>query len=203
MFIAIEGIDGTGKSTQAKRLAEYLEAKGKKVILTKEPGGWEGGEKLRELVLGGKLQHPWSEAYLFMLDRAEHVKRVILPALKEKTTVICERYHASTLAYQVWGRGLPQAPFDMLFQLSEFPLPDITILLDLDPEKSLARVRGRGAMDAFEKEGLEFMKKIRRGYLEQLKNNNERWVSISAADTLNVVFENIVRQIETMEFDNV
>lgn len=198
MFIAIEGIDGTGKSTQAARLAAYLKADcGREVLLTKEPGGWNGGAILRELVLSGELVHPWSEGYLFMLDRAEHVSRVIEPAVREGKIVVCERYHASTLAYQVWGRGLPIEPFDRLFKLSNFPVPDLTILLDMEPEAALARVRSRGKEDAFESEGCAFMTKIRTGYLEQMKRTAASWACISAEASPDVVFENIVSEIKS------
>ncbi|MDO4952835.1 MAG: dTMP kinase [Synergistaceae bacterium] len=197
MFIAIEGIDGTGKSTQAARLAAYLRADGsREVVLTKEPGGWDGGTVLRELVLGGKLVHPWSEGYLFMLDRAEHVSRIIEPAVREGKIVVCERYHASTLAYQVWGRGLPIEPFDSLFKFSDFPVPDLTILLDMEPEAALARVRSRGEEDAFESEGSAFMTRIRTGYLEQMKRAAAFWTCISAEASPDVVFENIVSEIK-------
>ena len=196
MFLAIEGIDGTGKSTQAKKLADYMKACGKAVLLTKEPGGWQGGEELRKLVLSGKLTHPWSEAYLFLLDRAEHIARVIKPAISEGKIVICERYHASTLAYQVWGRGLPLETFDMLFKLSEFPTPNVTILLDLEPEISLGRVANRGALDAFENEGVAFMKKIREGYLAQYERDTARWIKLSADKTPDEVFSDIILQLK-------
>ena len=106
MFITLEGIDGCGKSTQARLLCEALSARGT-VVQTREPGGWEGGAELRSMVLGGSLKHPWSELFLFLLDRAEHAARVITPALEAGRHVVCERYHDSTLAYQVWGRGMP------------------------------------------------------------------------------------------------
>lgn len=197
MFIAIEGIDGTGKSTQAARLAAYLRTDcGRETLLTKEPGGWDGGAVLRELVLSGELAHPWSEGYLFMLDRAEHVSRVVEPALRAGKIVVCERYHASTLAYQVWGRGLPIEPFDVLFRLSNFPVPDLTLLLDMEPETALARVRNRGKEDAFESEGCAFMAKIRAGYLEQMKRAGASWACISAEASPDAVFENIVSEIK-------
>jgi len=191
MFIAVEGIDGTGKSTQAQRIAEYLRSLGKDVILTKEPGGWEGGAALRTLVLSGTLSHRWSEAYIFMLDRAEHVAKVINPAIAKGSIVVCERYHASTVAYQVWGRGLAREPFDMLFSLSEFPVPDITFLFDMEPKESLMRVKARGALDNFESEGLEFMNKIRQGYLAQFAENQSSWIKISAEGTEDEVFERV------------
>jgi len=192
MFIAVEGIDGTGKSTQAQRIAKYLKSLGKDVLLTKEPGGWEGGAEFRSLVLSGTLSHPWSEAYIFMLDRAEHVAKVINPAIAKGSIVVCERYHASTLAYQVWGRGLAREAFNMLFKLSKFPVPDITLLFDLEPVDSLKRVNARGSLDNFESEGLEFMNKIRQGYLAQLAENENSWIKVSAAGLEDEVFERVV-----------
>lgn len=175
MFVTFEGIDGTGKSTQAAAASEWLRGRGEDVVLTREPGGWEGGEILRGMAVGGSLAHPWSEAYLFMLDRAEHSARVISPALSCGKTVVCERYQDSTLAYQVWGRGLPLKIFDELFELSKFPEPDITILFDLDPDEALSRVGRRGSPDAFESCGTPFMSRIRSGYLELAARGPERW----------------------------
>lgn len=177
MFITFEGIDGSGKSTQAALLAKWLsEEKGRDVVLTREPGGWPGGSVLREMVVGGSLRHKWSEAYLFMLDRAEHVASVIEPALDDGKYVVCERYHDSTLAYQVWGRGMPLDIFDELARLSSFPVPDLTILFDILPENALERVRSRGKLDSFESGGRSFMEKIREGYLSLSKRDPERWL---------------------------
>ena len=103
MFITFEGIDGSGKSTQARSIAGWLYKEAAHgTLLTHEPGGWDGGQVLRNMVLTEGLRHRWSEPYLFMLDRAEHVARVIQPALDSGKIVLCERYHDSTLAYQSW-----------------------------------------------------------------------------------------------------
>ncbi|MFA7652008.1 MAG: dTMP kinase, partial [Synergistaceae bacterium] len=132
MFITFEGIDGSGKSTQASLFWKWLvEDKKRDALLTREPGGWPGGDVLREIVISGKLKHDWSEAYLFMLDRAEHIASVIQPAIDSGRDIVCERYHDSTLAYQIWGRGLPLEIFDELARLSAFPVPDLTILFDI------------------------------------------------------------------------
>ena len=123
MFITFEGIDGCGKSTQARLLFELLNKEGG-AVLTREPGGWEGGGTLRDIVLSGDLRHPWSELFLFMLDRTEHAARVIGPAISEGRHVVCERYHDSTLAYQVWGRGMPFEPLRDMAKLAALPEPD-------------------------------------------------------------------------------
>lgn len=177
MFITFEGIDGCGKSTQALFLYEAIKER-REVVLTKEPGGWDGGSSLRELVLGGGLKHRWSEAFLFMLDRAEHVAKVVQPAMAAGKTVICERYQDSTLAYQAWGRGMPFEALSGMARAACFPVPDVTLLFDIEPELALKRVAERGRPDAFENEGLRFMAKIREGYLSLAAMEPERWAVI-------------------------
>lgn len=181
MFITLEGIDGSGKSTQARMLFEFLNSDGG-AVLTREPGGWEGSAPLREAVTSGALLHPWSEVFLFMLDRTEHAARVISPALADGKNVICERYHDSTLAYQSWGRDMPLAPLEELARLAKLPVPDVTILLTLDEEIAYSRVRGRGAPDSFEREGLDFMRKINSGYHALAAKSPERWAVIECGE---------------------
>lgn len=183
MFITFEGIDGSGKSTQAGLFQKWLiDERGRDAILTREPGGWPGGAVLREIVVSGSLKHRWSEAYLFMLDRAEHIATVIQPALNAGKDVVCERYHDSTLAYQIWGRGLPLNVFDELARLSAFPVPDLTVLFDISSEKALGRVRSRGNPDFFETGGISFMEKIREGYMALSKRDPERWLIIECGE---------------------
>ncbi len=130
MFVTFEGIDGSGKSTQAALFWKWLvEEKKRDALLTREPGGWPGGNVLREIVISGKLKHDWSEAYLFMLDRAEHVASVIQPAIDSGRDIVCERYHDSTLAYPDLGQGTSPEIFDELAKLSAFPVPDLTVPL--------------------------------------------------------------------------
>ena len=189
VFITFEGIDGCGKSTQAKMLFELLNKK-ESALLTHEPGGWEGGEALRALVLNGSLRHSWSEFFLFMLDRCEHAARVIKPAIAAGTHVICERYHDSTLAYQVWGRKMPYDQLHDALTLASLPVPDVTFLFSIAPEQALSRVSKRGAADAFESEGLAFMKRVDEGYRTLAKNDSVRWVVIECGEkTPDEIFE--------------
>lgn len=182
MFISLEGIDGSGKTTQAKKLARLLTRKYKReVLLTREPGGWKGGSILRRMVRDGRFKHQWSEAFLFLLDRCEHVAGVIEPALEAGATVICDRYQDSTLAYQVWGRGLPLAVFDALAGMAKFPAPDVTVFFDIPVEIALARASKRSSPDAFEKEGAAFMERIRRGYIALSERDPGRWIKIDCA----------------------
>lgn len=165
MFITIEGIDGCGKSTQARLLAERLsEEHSLPVVRTKEPGGWQGGFALRSLLLEGQLAHPLSELFLFLADRGEHVRQCISPSLISGKTVLCERYSDSTLAYQSWGRGLPLDRMEELLRWADFPLPDVTFYIDIPVETALRRIKGRGPLDRFEKEGGAFLQRVRSGF---------------------------------------
>ena len=160
MFITIEGIDGSGKSTQAIRLSRWLEDfTGRRTISTFEPGGWDGGKSLREFILGSKGYSALSELLLFLADRSEHVSRVILPALTEGHNVICERYNDSTLAYQSGGHKLKISDAERLIAACNFPEPDIKIFLDIDPETAYSRITSR-TPDKFEAEGLLLMRKV-------------------------------------------
>jgi len=196
VFITFEGLDGSGKSTQAKMLAKWLNEKERRIVLTREPGGWEGGAVLRDMAISGQLKHPWSEAYLFLLDRAEHVAKVIQPSIDKGLDVLCERYHDSTIAYQVWGRGLPGDIFAELAELAAFPRPDVTVLFDLPPDVAVKRAAGRGARDVFESEGVSFMTKIRDGYLSIAENDPGRWVIIDCSSRdANSVFRSLLDEL--------
>jgi len=165
VFITLEGIDGAGKSTQARILDRLIArtAQGRPTIRTREPGGWEGGELLRKLIIEEHFHHPWTEALLFIADRCEHSKRVILPALQRNEIVLCERYNDSTIAYQVWGRGLPEDAVRKVILTMNLPEPDLTFWLDLDVEKALQRVSSRGEPDRIESDRC-LLERISKGY---------------------------------------
>jgi len=170
MFIVFEGIDGAGKSTQARLLKEWFEGEGYEVVLTKEPTDTAFGKLIRRLVLmggkegiidGAKIS-PDSEALLFAADRAEHVHRLIEPSIKEGKTVISDRYFYSSLAYQ-WARGLD---LQWLIDLNRFaPRADLVVLLDLPVEESVKRLRGRKVKSEFDRI-VELQKKVRSNYLK-------------------------------------
>ena len=193
VFITFEGIDGSGKSTQAKLFSKWcLEYLKKEVVLTREPGGSPSCQVFRDIVLEGKLRHPWSEPFIFMLDRAEHIADVIEPALNEGKIVICERYFDSTLAYQVWGRGLDRSVLDAMFKTAHFPVPDITIYFSIEVDAAFERVLRRGKLDSIESEGYIFMKKIKQGYDDLSKENPGRFVVIKTdGKTPQEVFEEV------------
>lgn len=183
LFVTIEGIDGCGKSTQAARLADWLEARtGCGVLRTFEPGGWGGGA-LRSLIMAGDVPDDLTELLLFLADRSGHLASVVLPALSEGRIVLCERYSDSTLAYQVWGRGLSEAFVASLIASCGFLAPDLTVLLDIDAGTAERRLGGRGGADRIESAGNAFMARVAEGYRELARRSPERIVAVDAAGT--------------------
>jgi dTMP kinase len=162
VFVTFEGLDGAGTTTQAELLRQHLEAAGRDVVLTREPGGTELGERVRELVLDGPEISPWAEAALFAAARAELVERVIAPALESHKVVVCDRYVDSSLAYQGIARGLG---VEEVLQLNEHAtgglFPDRTFLVLVDPAMAAARAR---ASDRIEREGTEFQREVDQAY---------------------------------------
>jgi dTMP kinase len=165
VFVTFEGLDGSGKSTQADLLRAHLEAEERDVEATREPGGTELGERIRELLLGGREISPWAEAALFAAARAELVAEVIAPALERGADVICDRFLDSSLAYQGIARGLG---VDRVLALNldaiRGLLPDVTFLLLVDPEE--AAKRSGEASDRIEREGIEFLRAVDAAYRE-------------------------------------
>ncbi|MCK4385540.1 MAG: dTMP kinase [candidate division Zixibacteria bacterium] len=187
-FITFEGIDFSGKTTQAKKLANYLREKGysakggsafgREVVLIREPGGERISEKIRKILLSEKnreVTHT-TELLLYLASRAQLTQRVILPSLREKKVVICDRYSDSTLAYQGYGRGLNKSMIKNLNQVASSGLsPDLTILLDVPVKVCLKRkAKEKKGKDRLEKEKLEFHQKIRDGYLKIAQKNKKR-----------------------------
>lgn len=177
MFVSFEGVDGSGKTTQAELLRRQWEGEGREVVATREPGGTPLGERVRELLLGGEAISPWAEAALFAAARAELASRVIRPALERGADVVCDRYVDSSLAYQGVARGLGvDAVLELNLAAMEGLLPDRTFVLLLDPAEALRR-RGR-AGDRLEEEGSSLVEKADRAYRELAERFPERIVVI-------------------------
>jgi len=180
-FITFEGIDGSGKSTQAKALAATLKAKGQDVTLTREPGGSPGAEEIRQLVLTGDPDR-WSaetEILLFTAARRDHLEKTINPAIAAGKTVISDRFADSTRIYQGATRGDLQSMVDDLHTLMIGREPDLTFVIDMDPEIALARGLARNSgEDRFEDFGLSFQQTLRAGFLQLAQNNPDRCIVI-------------------------
>ncbi len=199
VFIVLEGIDGAGKSTQAKMLAEWFEERGHEVVLTKEPTDTAFGKLIRRLVLtggrvgiidGAKISHE-AEALLFAADRAEHIHKLIRPALEEGKVVISDRYFYSSLAYQ-WARGLD---LEWLIDLNRFAIrPDIAILLDIPARESMRRIKGRAIKTEFDRI-FELQRSVRNNYLKLAEMFPEIRI-VNAQNSVEDIHRDIIGLIE-------
>ena len=195
LFITFEGADGCGKTTQIELLNKYLQQKGFKTLVTREPGAKGLGEKLREILLNydGEVS-PNCESFLFLADRAQHVDCVIKPALKDGVIVLCDRHTDSTVAYQGYGR---QLDIEQIKKLNEIALnclkPDLTIVFDIDIETSMQRV-GK-TKDRMESAGMDFFNRVRNGYLAIAKEEPNRVKVINSADTIERIHEKVVEEV--------
>jgi dTMP kinase len=196
IFITLEGIDGCGKSTQARLLAKELRRMGYDVVLTREPGGTPLGKKLRPILLHpDSIICPEAELLLYLADRAQHVKTVILPALEDYQIVISERFADSTIAYQAAGRGLPEKTVVALNLTATGGLtPDLTLLLDISPAAAGKR---RATQKADRLEGLEksFHQRLAQGYRRLAKAQPQRIKIIKAAGSPEEVFNRILKAV--------
>jgi dTMP kinase len=186
MFVTLEGPDGSGKTSQAQALADALEAEGTNVVLVREPGGTDLGERLRELLLhrSDLALTPLADALLFNAARAQLVNEVIRPALAAGAVVVCARFADSTLAYQGYGAGLDLELLRRLESIATDGLkPDLTILLDLPAEAGLERKhRGRAPLSRFESQlDVAFHRRVREGFLELARAEPERWRVVDAS----------------------
>ncbi len=198
-FVTFEGIDGSGKSTQAKRLAAALQARGQDVVLTREPGGSEGAEEIRNLVLNGETDR-WSaetEILLFTAARRDHLEKTIRPALARGATVICDRFADSTRVYQGATRGDLRNAVDQLHSLMIGQEPDVTFIIDMDPSIGLSRGLARvGAEQRFEDFGEAFQETIRHGFLSIARDNPDRCIVVDGNNTVEAVGAEILARFE-------
>lgn len=205
MFITLEGIEGSGKTTQASHIVQSLQEQGFDCVSTREPGGTRIGEKIRTILLDPESKDidPLTELLLYTADRAQHIKEFISPNLSAGKIVLCDRYYDATVVYQGFARGLDIGLIQKLHRLIFSDLkPDITILLDLPPEVGLARawkqIKNGTRTDIetrFEKETIAFHEKVRSGYLELAQLEPERFWVIDAAKDENRVREKIINTL--------
>ncbi|MFM8514942.1 MAG: dTMP kinase [Actinomycetota bacterium] len=191
MFIAFEGGEGAGKSTQEALLADHLTARGDEVVRTREPGGTPAGEAIRAVVLSPEYEglDDRAEALLFAASRGEHVARVIRPALERGAVVVCDRYIDSSVAYQGAGRNLGMdAVRELSLWATNALLPDLTIVLDIDPEIGLSRLHSR---DRLEGQPLDYHRRVRQAFLDLAAAEPARYVVIDATQDTSVMADQV------------
>ena len=194
-FITLEGGEGAGKSSQIQVVKDYLEARGIDVVVTREPGGTPVGQEIRNLLVSGDKDKwsPLSETLLILADRAAHLERVIRPALADGKYVVCDRFFDSTRAYQGIAGGLGLEVIHNLQQpVLGTTLPDVTLLLDIDPEKGLSRAQERGGDLRFESKTLAYHQTLRQAFLDFAKQEPERMVVIDADRDIEAVSTDII-----------
>ncbi len=206
-LITFEGGDGSGKTTQMKRLEGHLTSKGKTCLLTLEPGGTELGKWIRKVIVEGGRGEVANEMelFLYLADRAQHIREVIRPAMEEGRIVLCDRFTDSTLAYQGYGRGFDLVLLQRMNQLASGGLqPDLTLLLDCAPETAVSRARrrtkaqspGGGRGDRFESQNLEFHERVRGGFLEIARAEPNRIVVLDTSAPAQEVHEKIKKVVD-------
>jgi dTMP kinase len=210
MFITLEGIEGSGKTTQIARLVALLENRGFECVTTRQPGGTRIGENIRSILLdpANNSLEPTAELLLYMADRAQHIHELIRPCLKAGKTVVCDRYYDATLAYQGFARGLNIDLIRKLHHLLFIDLkPDITLLLDLPPSLGLERAwqqlntgQRSGQESRFEAEKVAFHEKVRAGYLELARHEPDRIRVIDAALPPDKVYADISKIVTALIF---
>lgn len=197
-FVTLEGGEGSGKSTQLGLLEDYLSKGGYDVIFTREPGGTPISEKIRKILLGGENTEMCdeTEALLFAAARVQHIKEKILPTVAAGKTVVCDRYVHSSLVYQGYARGLGDFVEKVNSYAFENCMPDVTIFLDITPERAFARKGGADKDDRLEQSGMDFHKRVYDGYVRVAEKFPKHFVRINADRPVEDVFEDILSTLE-------
>lgn len=190
VFITFEGVEGAGKTTNIEYIAEKVIASGHEILLTREPGGTELGEAIRELLISKEFpeMHHNTELLLMFAARAEHLQRKIIPALEKGKWVLCDRFTDATYAYQGAGRDIDKNSIQVLENLVQGSLrPDYTFLFDIDANIGLARAKSRGETDRFEQQHIDFFNRVRSAYLKMAEENQNRYRIVNAQHDLQTV----------------
>lgn len=196
-FITFEGIDGAGKSTQIDVIEATLKARGLEVIRTREPGGTPLGEVIRKELLSVDMD-PATETLLFFASRAEHIAKVIRPAIERGAWVLSDRFTDATYAYQVGGRGFPPHKVEELERWTQGELqPDRTVLFDIDPQVAAERVAKARQLDRFEKESLDFFTRVRNAYLTRAQQTPERFLIVNSMQDKDLVSDILRKEFST------
>ncbi|HBB05750.1 MAG TPA: dTMP kinase [Firmicutes bacterium] len=203
MFITFEGGEGAGKSTAIKKIVEKLQAEGKEIVLTREPGGTPIGEEIRSIILDKKNidMDVRTEALLYAASRRQHIVQKIIPSLKQGKVVLCDRFLDSSLAYQGYARGIGiQKVYEMNLFATEGIEPDLTLFFDLDPEEGLRRIAANSQREVnrLDVEKLSFHQKVREGFLSLAKKFPHRFVVIDASEKPDKVFASAYKEIENI-----
>ncbi len=197
-FIVFEGLDGSGKSTQARALHRRLKRRGYPALSTREPGGTPLGEVLRPWLKGRQALSPIAELALFVAARTQLVHDVVMPAMEAGVTVVADRFAASTVAYQGYGRELD---LDLVYELNRAAtgglIPDLTVLLDIAPETALRRKSGE-LSDAFETAPSDFHARVRKGYLAQASQDPERWLVLDASQPQRLLSQQVWTKVQPL-----
>ena len=198
-FITLEGIEGSGKTSSLKSITDLLDKKNISYIVTREPGGSSIGKELRTILLDPDTEiSPEVELMLMLSDRKDHVEKIILPNLEKGNWVVSDRFMDSSIAYQGGGRQLGKKLIISVAEYLNLPQPDLTLLFDLPVEISLSRVKARGDLDRFEKEEIEFHKRIRNTYLDLATNNSNRIKIIDSSQKIESMLNNVKKAIEKL-----
>lgn len=201
IFISFEGIEGSGKTTQARLLFDYLSRKGIDTLLTEEPGGTNIGRAIRAILLSPEhfIMNPVTELLLYNASRCQLMNEVIIPALLSDRMVISDRFSDSTYAYQGWGRGIDMGLIDQIDRISTRGImPDITFLIDIDVEAGLARNKKANKVDRIELEEIEFHRKVRYGYLELARLQPERIKIIDGSRGIEEIHRHIITVVDSI-----
>ncbi len=199
-FISFEGCDGSGKTTQVKKLVEYLHSLKQETIITREPGGCKEAEDIRHMLVTGDPEkwHSKTELLLMNASRHEHVKRTIVPALTDKKWVLCDRFYDSSLVYQGIAGSLDFTEAEYICKFASDNLePDITILIDISAEVGLQRSnRATNKENRFEKKGIDYHNKVRNGYLQLAKTYSHRFITINGEQSQEDVFKDLLQALK-------